>query len=165
MKFRFFILCVICSVFANGCMDQETVYSYEEVPTTFHFYGNSNHFSFQTGEATYDGNKRNLVIKDFKVKNDLLDHAFFKVQVFFHQKRFGFFEVSSKQDLEKLTIGESGQVYYDENGIMYGEIDSFIETDVNHFKDDLHVEITYCQNSSCETEFFQIDYLEANSFS
>lgn len=105
------------------------------------------------------------MIKDFKVKNDLLNNAFFKVQVFFHQKQFGFFEVSSKQDLEKLTIGESGQVYYDENGIMYGEIDSFIETDVNHFKDDLHVEITYCQNNSCETEVFQIDYLEANSFS
>jgi hypothetical protein len=63
-----------------------------------------------------------------------------------------------------LKIGEKGKVVYNENGELTGEIDAFLETQFESFREALRIEILYCDNGICETEFLNLHFKEYSLF-
>lgn len=163
---------VVCIFLVTGCgvSNEEVQYieksaqSIDKEPV-FKFTGESEHFSFATGQAYYDGNKRELLITNFKMKKDVKDVdevEEYLVNVTFHDNSLFSEEKSKvdnnfKQQLEKTNISEYGTVSNDN----YGESDAFFNTEESEFKSAIEVAITYCyKNSKCEEEKMKLNFIE-----
>ena len=163
---------VACIFLMTGCSvsNQEVEYIEESAQSiygtpTFKFTGESEHFSFATGQAYYDGNKRELLITNFKMKKDVKDVdevEEYLVNVTFHDNSLFSEEKSKvdnnfKQQLEKTNISEYGTVSNDN----YGESDAFFNTEESEFKSAIEVTVSYCyKNSKCEEEKMKLNFLE-----
>ena len=163
---------VVCIFLVTGCgvSNEEVQYieksaqSIDKEPV-FKFTGESEHFSFATGQAYYDGDKRELLITNFKMKKDVKDVdevEEYLVNVTFHDNSLFSEEKSKvdnnfKQQLEKTNISEYGTVSNDN----YGESDAFFNTEESEFKSAIEVAITYCyKNSKCEEEKMKLNFIE-----
>ena len=163
---------VVCIFLVTGCgvSNEEVQYieksaqSIDKEPV-FKFTGESEHFSFATGQAYYDGNKRELLITNFKMKKDVKDVdevEEYLVNVTFHDNSLFSEEKSKvdnnfKQQLEKTNISEYGTVSNDN----YGESDAFFNTEESEFKSAIEVTVSYCyKNNKCEEEKMKLNFLE-----
>lgn len=163
---------VVCIFLVTGCgvSNEEVQYieksaqSIDKEPV-FKFTGESEHFSFATGQAYYDGDKRELLITNFKMKKDVKDVD--KVDAYLLNVTFDgnslFSEEKSqvdndfKQQLANININEYGTIS-DDN---YGESDAFFNTEESEFKSAIEVAITYCyKNSKCEEEKMKLNFIE-----
>ena len=163
---------VVCIFLVTGCgvSNEEVQYieksaqSIDKEPV-FKFAGESEHFSFATGQAYYDGDKRELLITNFKMKKDVKDVdevEEYLVNVTFHDNSLFSEEKSKvdnnfKQQLEKTNISEYGTVSNDN----YGESDAFFNTEESEFKSAIEVTVSYCyKNNKCEEEKMKLNFLE-----
>ncbi len=163
---------VVCIFLVTGCgvSNEEVQYieksaqSIDKEPV-FKFTGESEHFSFATGQAYYDGNKRELLITNFKMKKDVKDVdevEEYLVNVTFHDNSLFSEEKSKvdndfKQQLANININEYGTISNDN----YGESDAFFNTEESEFKSAIEVAITYCyKNSKCEEEKMKLNFIE-----
>lgn len=163
---------VVCMFLVTGCgvSNEEVQYieksaqSIDKEPV-FKFTGESEHFSFATGQAYYDGNKRELLITNFKMKKDVKDVdevEEYLVNVTFHDNSLFSEEKSKvdnnfKQQLEKTNISEYGTISNDN----YGESDAFFNTEESEFKSAIEVTVSYCyKNNKCEEEKMKLNFLE-----
>lgn len=163
---------VVCIFLVTGCgvSNEEVQYieksaqSIDKEPV-FKFTGESEHFSFATGQAYYDGDKRELLITNFKMKKDVKDVDkidAYLLNVTFHDNSLFSEEKSKvdnnfKQQLEKTNISEYGTVSNDN----YGESDAFFNTEESEFKSAIEVTVSYCyKNNKCEEEKMKLNFLE-----
>lgn len=163
---------VVCIFLVTGCgvSNEEVQYieksaqSIDKEPV-FKFTGESEHFSFATGQAYYDGDKRELLITNFKMKKDvkdvdkidayLLNVTFDDNSLFSEEKTK--VNTNFKQQLEKTNISEYGTVSNDN----YGESDAFFNTEESEFKSAIEVTVSYCyKNNKCEEEKMKLNFLE-----
>lgn len=166
------IVVVACIFLMTGCgvsnqeVDyvEETAQSIDKEPV-FKFTGESEHFSFATGQAYYDGNERELLITNFKMKKDVKDvdeveeyllNVTFNGNSLFSEEKSKV-DNNFKQQLEKTNISEYGTVSNDN----YGESDAFFNTEESEFKSAIEVAITYCyKNNKCEEEKMKLNFME-----
>lgn len=163
---------VACIFLMTGCGNsneevqyiEESAQSIDKEPV-FKFTGESEHFSFATGQAYYDGNERELLITNFKVTKEIknieeveeyLVNVTFDGNSLFSEER-NKVDNSFKQQLEKINISEYGTVSNDK----YGESDAFFATEESKFKSAIEVAITYCyKNNKCEEEKMKLNFIE-----
>lgn len=133
---------------------------------TYRFFGESEHFYFKTGKVYYNENYQELLISNFKVKNNVDKNAMFSINLYFNDVLLygdilGSNNLSTKNELESTIIGEDGFVSEKkQNGNYIGESDSFFETPKENFKDSIKLEGQYCIKDNCSQEIFEIQYLE-----
>ncbi len=133
---------------------------------TFKFVGESEHFYFETGKVYYNGDERELLISNFKVKDNVNKNAKFSTNLYFNNVLFcgdisNSSDLSTKQEFENAVISEHGFLgEKDQNGDYIGESDSFVETSKEDFKDSIKLEGKYCIKDDCKIETFKIKYLE-----
>ena len=66
----------------------------------------------------------------------------------------------SKSGFENIVITDNGYVYTNDSGEIIGEVDSFIKTTKETFKDSIKMVINYCEKDKCKEETFKINYLD-----
>ena len=172
MKKLLFLSFVLVSLFITGCSNKQYDISYVEDNEhslsnnyTYKFVGESEHFYFKTGKVYYDGNARELLISNFKVKDNVKDDSTYKINLYFNNKLLygdvdGTDELT-KNEFEDIVIAEHGKLgERDKNGDVIGESDSFLETTEDTFKDSIKLQADYCINDKCETETFKITYVD-----
>ena len=132
---------------------------------TYKFIGESEHFYFETGKVYYNNTERELLISNFKVKNNVDQDAKFSINLYFNNKilygnEYNSNDLITKEEVEKTIIGEHGYLgNYDQNGNIIGESDSFLETTKENFKDSIRLDIRYCIKNKCETETLKLEYI------
>lgn len=132
---------------------------------TYKFIGESEHFYFQTGKVYYNGNERELLISNFKLKKKMDSDTTYSVNLYFNEKLlYGTPDKTSgfpMEYFENVVIGEHGYLGdKDQNGNIIGESDSFLETTKDTFKESIKLEITYCLKDKCSTETLDLKYIE-----
>lgn len=132
---------------------------------TYKFVGESDHFYFETGKVYYNGDERELLISNFKIKDNIKSDASFKINLYFNDKLlYGDVDKTdklSKKDFEGIVIAEHGTLgKKDSNGNVIGESDSFLETTKDTFKNSIKLQADYCVNNKCSTETFKLSYLD-----
>lgn len=154
----------------SGCSNKNINIYYMEDPIhqisndyTYKFIGESKHFYFQTGKVYYNGDYKELLITNFKMKDKFDENTKYNINLYFNDKLL-YGETSdnatlSKNEFENIIIAEYGKTEKNENGTIIGESDSFLETSENSFKDDIKLEVKYCKKSKCKKEVFDIDYI------
>lgn len=169
------LLLIFSIYFLTACNNSENIdFSYKEdlehqisSNYTYKFIGESEHFYFETGKVYYNNNERELLISNFKVKNNVNQNAKFSINLFFNNKllfgnEYNSNDLISKEELEKTIIGEHGYLGdYDQNGNIIGESDSFIETTKENFKDSIKLNIKYCIKNKCEIETLKLEYINS----
>lgn len=130
---------------------------------TYKFIGESEHFYFETGKVYYNNDERELLISNFKVKNNIDKNARYSISLYFNDiLLYGGIsnELLSKKEFENTIIGEHGYIgKKDQNGITIGESDSFLETTKENFKESIKLKAKYCIKNKCEEETFKIKYV------
>ena len=165
------IICVIVTGCTNNNSDVDVNYKEDlehQISSnyTYRFIGESDHFYFETGKVYYNNTERELLISNFKVKNNIDKNAKFSINLYFNDKIlygdvYNSNNLLSKEELENTIIGEHGYLGdYDQNGNIIGESDSFLETTKENFKDSIRLDIKYCVKSKCETETLKLKYLD-----
>lgn len=132
---------------------------------TYRFVGQSDHFYFETGSVYYGDNIKELLLTNFKVKDNVSNNAKYLVEIYFNDKLLigddGSGESFNKEKFESINIVESGkEPERDQNGNIVGEGDSFLETSKDNFKESIKVFGKYCINDKCEKEEFSLKYID-----
>ena len=132
---------------------------------TFRFVGQSEHFYFETGNVYFGDNIKELLLTNFKVKDNVSNDSKYLVEVYFNNKLLmgddGSGELYNKEQFENINIAEKGkEPERDQNGNIIGEGDSFLETTKDNFKESIKVFGKYCINDKCEKEEFNIKYID-----
>ena len=133
---------------------------------TYKFVGESEHFYFETGKVYYNDDERELLISNFKVKNNVNKNANFSMNLYFNNiLLYGDVsysnELLTKQQFENTVIGEHGYLgKKDQNGNIIGESDSFLETTKEEFKESIKLEVKYCIKDKCEIEALKLKYFD-----
>lgn len=132
---------------------------------TYKFVGESEHFYFETGKVYYNGNERELLISNFKLKDNMSSSTTYLVNLYFNDILLYGNDFSkanlTKKEYMNIVIGENGKLgEMDQNGDVIGESDSFLETTKETFKDSIKLEIKYCQNKMCYTEEMKFIYIQ-----
>ena len=132
---------------------------------TFRFVGQSEHFYFETGNVYYGDNIKELLLTNFKVKDNVSSNSKYSINVYFDNKLlFGDnykHDELNKEQLENFIIAEKGkEPERDKNGNIIGESDSFLETTKDSFKESIKVFGKYCINDKCEKEEFSLKYID-----
>lgn len=156
-------------VFITGCnKNYDSSISYKEFTNadvstnniTHKFTGTSEHFGFETGNANISETERQFLIANFKQtkKTDKFDKISFSV------KFKGTFWGKSYW----LKDGRKSFEEYLKNVILFenisdlnnNDIDSFSLTTKETFKDDISITVEYCLKKQCESENFELDFIE-----
>ena len=133
---------------------------------TYKFVGESEHFYFETGKVYYNDNERELLISNFKVKDNVSENAQFSINLYFngvllYGETSYFNNLLTKKKFENTVIGEYGYlVEKDKNGNIIGESDSFLETTKENFKESIKLKAKYCIKSECNTEILKLKYFD-----
>ena len=136
---------------------------------TYRFVGQSEHFYFETGKVYYGDNIRELVITNFKVKDNVSSNSKYSLNLFFNNKllwgdetgKYNINHLFSKDGFEGIDISEMGkEPERDQNGNIIGEGDSFLETSKDDFKKTIKIEGYYCENDKCEREEFKLKFID-----
>lgn len=171
MKKIYLYLGLLTILIITGCSSKEYNINYIEDEEhsisdnyTYRFIGESEHFYLQTGKVYYDGKNRELLLSNFKVKDNTKANATYKINLYFNDKLlygdiFGT-DSLSKSSFEDIVIAEQGILEKNENGKNIGESDSFLETTEDTFKDSIKLEASYCIKNKCTKETFKIKYID-----
>ena len=172
MKNKIICLISILPLLLTGCSNTDSNIKYKEDLQhqysdnyTYKFIGESEHFYFETGKVYYNGNERELLISNFKLKDNMSPATTYLVNLYFNDKLlygndFGKADLTKKEYMN-IVIEENGKLgEIDQNGDIIGESDSFLETTKENFKNSIKLEIKYCQNSKCNTEKLQLTYVD-----
>lgn len=173
MKQKIFLIgSVLLIVLSVGCSKNNIKIEYKDDIEhqssnnyTYKFVGESEHFYFETGKVYYNGNERELLISNFKLKDNMSSSTTYLVNLYFNDRLlygndFGKADLTKKEYMN-IVIGENGKLgEMDQNGDVIGESDSFLETTKETFKDSIKLEIKYCQNKKCYTEEMKFTYIQ-----
>lgn len=171
MKKIYLYLGLLTILIITGCSSEEYNIDYIEDEShsisnnyTYRFVGESEHLYFQTGKVYYDRKNRELLISNFKVKDNTKTNDTYKINLYFNDKLL-YGDVIEKDSLSKSSfedavIAEQGILEKNENGKIIGESDSFLETTEDTFKDSIKVEASYCIKNKCTKEAFKIKYID-----
>lgn len=171
MKKIYLYLGLITLLIITGCSSKEYNIDYVEDYDhsisnnyTYKFVGESDHFYFLTGKVYYDGKNRELLISNFKIKDNTKSNATYKINLYFNDILL-YGDISgtdalSKSSFENIVIAESGALEKNVSGKIIGESDSFLETTEDTFKDSIKIEASYCIKDKCSTETFKIKYID-----
>lgn len=172
MKKLLFFSFAFIVLFITGCSNKQYDVSYVDDSEhslsnnyTYKFVGESEHFYLKTGKVYYNGNDRELLISNFKVKDNVKNGSTYKINLYFNNKLlYGDVDGTDKLDkkaFEDIVIAEQGKLgERDKNGDVIGESDSFLETTENTFKNSIELKADYCISNKCETETFKITYVD-----
>ncbi len=115
-----FFTTAFCLFFATACTNTKYEINYKEDKVhqvtsnyTYRFVGESKHFYFETGKVYYDNAERELLISNFKVKDNINKDAKFSINLYFDDKiLYGNVSHSNqlltKKEFEDIVIGEYG---------------------------------------------------------
>lgn len=126
----------------------------ENIDLIYTFTGKSEHFSFEKGIAEYHNEKRSLKITNFNILDDNIKIC--SIKLFFNDQLFYENNYISKNELENLIIREEGEIFVDDEGNYIGELDAFLMVKPNDFKDNIKIEMEYCNLDGCYTENLNI---------
>lgn len=163
---------LILTILLTGCSGSNQNIAFKEDAEheysnnyTYKFIGESEHFYFETGKVYYNNDERELLISNFKVKDNVDKTANFSINLYFNDKLlYGDDSLSgeflTRQQFENTVISEHGTVERNQNGEIIGESDSFLETTEDNFKESIQLETKYCIVDHCETEILQLKYMD-----
>lgn len=165
-----------CLLFTSACSNnsnlKENITYKEDIEHqvsnnyTYKFVGESEHFYFETGKVYYINNEREILISNFKVKDNVSKNAQFSINLYFngvllYGEPLYSNNVLTKKKFEDIVIGEHGYLgEKDQNGNIIGESDSFLETTKENFKESIKVEAKYCIKDECNTEILKLKYFD-----